>query len=413
MESYKVVIDTHLSCLNNLIRSSMIYRYLIENGHEIVFDDSIADYIIINSCGVTKEMQKRYFSHYKKYYTTKKKNAKIILYGCLVKINKKIVKKMDALPIGLDDNENLDHIFSKKIKFENMRPICDNETKNILIKAKKQILIKKGIRGDLRYTIISNAPFILSSFFLPFSKKMRYKYHIMRDPTSIPSFFIEISRGCTGNCAYCVIKRAKGNINSRDTEDIFSDIEQIDNSSKNLVLVADDCSSYGVEKGEDLLELVNEIHNKFPDLTISLSYLSPDYLEKEPKKHIKLFKEINIGWTSIPIQSGSNRIVKKMNRDYNIGNVIKIIDNIKKSSNTIFLTNFIIGYPGENTRDFIKSVSVSRYFDMPSPFIYSDMRGTLASKLPQKKSVFTITTRLLIFYLFMNLFVFYKLVSNK
>ena len=99
-----------------------------------------------------------------------------------------------------------------------------------------------------------------------------------------------------------------------------------------MFLVANDCGCYGSDIKTSLINLLNEINKRFPSISIELNYLNPQWLEKNFNGYIKLFRDIDIDLVVIPVQSGSNKVLKNMDRRYDIGKVIKIIDKIKKVS---------------------------------------------------------------------------------
>ena len=402
MKSYNVYLDSSAwVCESNLIGCSTIYRYMLENGHKITDNPSKADYIIINSCGLTKNHIDRSITLYKK-YNSQKENSTIIMYGCLIKINPELVDSLDVYPIDFNEGKKFDKIFYKTKKFEEIKPYCDDKTKKDLLREK----------NPFHRTEIF--PFLLSSILLLFSKKARVNYQRMINNVTYKNrIFLEISKGCTGNCNYCVIKRARGKICSRTIQDIINDIEKIYNSSKKLFLVANDCGCYGVDIKTNLIELLYEIKKKYPDLSIELNYLNPQWLERDPGNYIKLFRDVKIDFVVIPFQSGSKNVLKNMNRRYDSNKVTKIIDKIKKvSPKTFIYSHFIIGYPGENWIDFFKTLICAFHFDFPIVFEYSEHKGTVSSSLPHHKSYFTVTSRYTLFILFLNFYIFYKLLTT-
>jgi tRNA A37 methylthiotransferase MiaB len=372
---------------------------MIENGHKIINDLSEADYIIINSCGFTKNYEDRSINLFKEIYPKKEKKATIIMFGCLVKINQKLIDSLDLYPIDYDDGEKFDEIFYKKIKFEDIKPYCD--TKNF----EKQFFNKIIIQPSKKI------PIFLSRLMLPFSKKLRTNYQrVINDLITKNKILIEISKGCASNCKFCTIKKARGNICSRQINDIINDIEKLYDPKKELFLVADDCTSYGLDIKTNLFSLLYEIKKKFPDLLINLDNLNPYWLEKYPDIYIKLFSEFNICYATIPLQSGSNRILKDMNRNYNIKKIRNIIKKIKMvSPKTIIYTHFIICYPKEKIIDFLKSIYSSLYFDLSIVFIYSEPKDSISLGLSNHKSRFVRIYRLVFFKLFQNFVTFYKL----
>lgn len=403
MESYKVLIDSAIwTCESNLVSCSMLYRYLIENGHTITYDPTHADFIIINSCGFFKKTEDKSLNLFQKYHSLKKKNATVIMFGCLVKINKNKLASLDLFLVGHNETSKLDQIFYKKNKFESIRPFCDEQTKKMLLVGKQP------------YKFAENIPFLLSKLFIHFIKKIRVNYEKMiRHITYIDRTFIVIGTGCTGKCSYCVIKKAKGNIHSQKIENILADIKNTYDSTKNIFLVSEDCGCYGIDIKTNLFELLQDIHKNFPQASVDLNNVNPMWLEKQSKNYIKLFQDMKIDFVLIPLQSGSNKIINKMNRKYNVDNVIKIIDQLKKiSPNTLIYTHFIIGYPGESVFDFLKTLAATKHFDYPAPFQYYDNKETASASLPHKKSNFNISLRYLFFLLFINFVILFKLLMH-
>jgi ribosomal protein S12 methylthiotransferase len=406
MKPRTVLIDSVLwSCEANLVNCSKIYRYLLENGHHITNNPSNADFIIINSCGVVKGVVERFLELYHNYQSLKKEHGKIIIFGCLVKIDKELVNSLDAIAIGLDESESykLDELFYTKIKFDSINPYCDDETKLILSSEKAQ------------FDFYKDMPLNIFKSLLSLSTRFRLNYnHLIKNVTYQDRIFISIAVGCLGDCNYCVIKKAKGRIKSRKIIDIISDIKKYNTTPMIVHLVADDCGCYGYDIGTNLFELLYTIHQEFPNVSIDLNNINPNWLEDSPKEYIKLFGDININFVKIPIQSGSDNILKNMNRKYDVNKINSIISLIKNvSPKTIIMTHFIIGYPGENTIDFIKSIFSTRYFDYPLPFKYSKNKGTMSSTLPNQKSELIISTRYAFFLLYLNIFLLFKLFTSS
>jgi len=403
MDCYDVYLDSAAwVCEVNLIGCSRIHRYMRDNGHKIVDNPSNADFIIINSCGLTQGHIKKCMYLFKKYNSLKKENARIILFGCLIKINPELIDSLDCIKIDFNEGEKFDKIFSKKVKFIDVKPYCDSKTKKDLL-GEKNPFHRTGI-----------FPFLFSAILLLFSKKARINYNRIINNISYKNrIFVEISMGCTGNCSYCVIKKARGNISSRPIKDILSDIEKINYSEKKLFLVANDCGCYGIDLKTNLVSLLNEVNKNFPNLSIELNYLNPQWIERNSDEYIKLFRELNIDFVVIPVQNGSNKVLKNMNRRYNIENVIKIVDKIKKvSPRTFIYSHFIIGYPGEKWIDYFKTLVCALHFDFPIGFEYSEHKGTVSSSLPHQKAKITITLRYVLFVIFMNFLMFKKLLSR-
>jgi tRNA A37 methylthiotransferase MiaB len=388
-------------CEANLVGTSTICRYLIENKHTIVTNPSDADVIVINSCGLTKMRRELSIAYFEKYYACKKPDTKIIMYGCLVKIDQQKIRSLNLIPIDFHEGEKFDEIFFNGIKFEDVHPHCDPTMKERLLE------------GKYLFQSTRIYPFILSAMLFPFAKKIRVNYHTMIDSiTYKDKVFIEIARGCTGNCSYCMIKKARGPIRSRHIDEILHDIETLYDPTKNLFLVADDCGSYGLDIKTNVFELLYEINTKFPGISIDLNYLNPYWLEKYPEEYLRLFKTVHISLASIPVQSGSNRVIKKMNRRYDINTVANIIKKIKQvSPTTITYTHLLIGFPGENAIDFLRTLYHTKSFDLPVGLIYSEHEENTCLTEGNTAPAFIVTLRYLVFLSYTNLILSYKLLT--
>ncbi|KYK30472.1 MAG: hypothetical protein AYK22_03875 [Thermoplasmatales archaeon SG8-52-3] len=402
MESYKVYIDSAAwMCEGNIVGMSRIYQYLLQNGHKIINNHSEADFIIINSCGFVKSREEFCLYLFNNYYSQKKENASIIMFGCLIKINNKLVKSLDLIPIDFDEGKKFDKIFFKTIKFEDIPPSSDNKIIDSLFFPNK---------------IVKESEFI--SFLLPrimshFSKRIKRNYDkIIKRVHFKDKILIEICNGCIFNCRYCVIKNAKGRIKSRKIKDIIENIEKLYVPKKNIFLVADDCGSYGLDINTNLFELLKQINEKFPNISIELDAINPYWLEKYPDKYFKLFSEVKISFVTIPVQSGSSRVLKHMNRNYNVKKIEKIVKRIKKvAPHTAIYTHFIVSYPTERFIDFLKSIICSMYFDLPIVLVYSGHKDIKNNNILEKQSKFAEVYRYTFFMLFLNLVIFYKLLK--
>jgi tRNA A37 methylthiotransferase MiaB len=383
------------------VACSRIYHFLIENGHQIISNPSQADFIIINTCGALKIIEDKSIALYRKYHPLKKENAIIIMYGCLTMTNEKRLQDLDIYPVGNYDDDKLDELFFTKIKFENIKPTCDEETK------------VKLIDGRVTHVFLRYYPFIATKMVLPFSKKLRLKYNqILKDLTHENRLFVEISKGCTGNCSYCVIKKAKGDLISRKINDIIEDIKSIYDPSKILFLAADDCGCYGADIGSSLTELIYEINKVFPNITIDLNYLNPRIMQDHPEEYVKLFKNSSLRYVIIPLENGSNKIIKKMNRKYDVKKILRLTDRIKKvSPSSILYAHFILGFPGERITDFIKTLLAALHFDIPLPFIYIPMRKITTTSDINWKPNFNGIFRHLVFMIFANIVILLKISS--
>lgn len=181
-----------------------------------------------------------------------------------------------------------------------------------------------------------------------------------------------IGNGCTGKCTYCLIKLSRKNLVSRMEEEIINDIEKFKIEDKIINLTGDDCASWGKEKGKDLTDLLRILLNKFPELKFELRYINPERILGRREDYLRLLSHNNIHSVNICIQSGSNKILKAMNRNYTIEKVIEFVKELKKRNPSLLLrTHIIVGYKGETISDFIHTLKAVKHFDLVNTYIYT------------------------------------------
>ncbi|MBP7795743.1 MAG: radical SAM protein [Elusimicrobiales bacterium] len=354
------IVSANRRCHSNTIDSSVIINYFKADGWSYSDDLKDTDAIVINTCGSIEKTRKYSLNLIKKLSIKLKKNdrTKVYVFGCLAKI------------LDKDDIKNIEKEFN--IKF--LKDLED---------FKKEFSINSDIperkfSSSLYNTEIKNDP---SLFYLIFSRLFNKFFNNRLIPKRIANKFnlilhkdrlnVLISSGCTGNCKYCQIKKARGYVKSRQISDIISDISTI-KKGYILNLVADDCASYGVDINLTLSELLEIIIKEYPEIKIDLRYLNPSNIIKNKEIYLKILSLTNINSLNICVQSGSNAILSLMNRNYFIEDVISFVKELRELNNKIIIrTHVIVGYPGERYYDFFKTLKILKYFDMVNTFMYS------------------------------------------
>lgn len=379
MITYKVLLDsTNINCKPNSILSSKIHNYLKNNAHIIVNNLSQADYIVLNTCGFNETFENISMELFKKYGVEKKCNAKIITIGCLNKINESLRDKFSDI-IFLPELEDLDSIFFNILKYK------DNKEAYL----KQEIISDLSVNNKRGFAVSDKITLMLVETITILCKKLRINNPklllALEEVKNENKFYVEIGRGCGFACNYCVIKKARGEMHSRRITQILSDIDTVFEPNKKLCLIADDCGSYGIDINENIFSLLYAINKKHPTLYIDLCYVNPLWIQKYEKEFLELFKNVKINSINIPMQSGSDKIIQLMNRDYSVEKVLGAIENFRQiSPDTLIWSHIIIGFPGESRADFRRSMSMSTIFDFSYKFIYTEKKGTASAFLPNK-----------------------------
>jgi MiaB/RimO family radical SAM methylthiotransferase len=356
--------------------------------HDITADVSQADFVILNTCGFTQEAEDHTIVLLKEYVKNAKRDTRIISVGCLNRIAPEVFEKeLENKVVVLKKESHLDRFFKNKIAYDDVREEYIEE-ENV-----RELNAELYNRSVGLYYYFQSA--VRKAY--PLLKKSPYLERLFNEIDQTNKSFVQIGTGCVGSCSYCIIKKARGNPVSRDVGDILEDIGRVYTPGKSVYLVADDCGSYGYDIGLSLPFLLRKIHEAHPELTIDLNYVNPVWLQEEEEEFLNIFSEIPIGSVNVSLQSGSNRIIKRMNRQYDVTRIRTIVKKLKETSPSTHLwTHCIVGFPGETWLDFLKTVRFVHILHFVYTFGYSDRTGTESSRMSFKNSKSTILIKKLL-----------------
>ena len=209
------------------------------------------------------------------------------------------------------------------------------------------------------------------------------KLKSVRNTNSKISTFLTIQEGCDKFCNFCVVPYTRGPEYSRPFDEILSEAKQlIENGSKEIVLLGQNVNAYNYKN----LKLSNLIH----DLNHLKGLERIRFMTSHPKDMtedlIETYESCDklMPLLHLPVQSGSSKILKLMNRKHNIEDFLEIVKKLKKKNSSIrFSSDFIIGYPGENQKDFNDTVKLMKKikFINSYSFLFSSRPGTPSSNL--------------------------------
>ena len=197
--------------------------------------------------------------------------------------------------------------------------------------------------------------------------------------------FIKIQEGCNQYCSYCIIPYARGPIRSRQPEQVINEIKRlVENGFKEFVLTGIHIASYGKDFGNiDLLALLKEVHAIEGLERIRLGSLEPRLLSTEFIKTIQSMEKFCPHF-HLSLQSGSDTVLKRMNRKYDAQTYLETVNAIKEAFEApSFTTDVIVGFPGETdqefeeTMDFVQKVGFAKIH----VFQYSPKKGTPAAEM--------------------------------
>ena len=365
------------TCPRRSLDALRLQKYFVENNWEPVSNPSDADLIFVYTCGC--------FDHYEKLSilsvekALENKSAKVIVTGCLPKANPESLDKFKTDCLVLAEDLNLfssipaNSSFGELNGFSRTQGIDDLHRGSLLrrLTFKKVLDFIRYSVGKLHYS--PNKQVWAQDVF--FSKS---------------TYRLEIARGCLGNCSYCAIKMGLPKFKSRPEEDIVKEFQSgLRKNFKTFALLAGDIGCYGFDIDTNLPSLLSRLFEVEGDYKILLWDFNVRWFIKYRLQLLSVLKENfkKVERIILPIQSGSNRILKLMNRHYTIEEVKDCILNLQKSIPELVLeTHIMVGFPGETDEDFGKTLDLVKEidFDDIAIFTYEDRPGTEASEMQDK-----------------------------
>ncbi|MBN2259285.1 MAG: radical SAM protein, partial [Clostridiales bacterium] len=196
-------------------------------------------------------------------------------------------------------------------------------------------------------------------------------------------FLIKVSTGCLGACSFCAVRKSRGHIQSKNVEAVISELRNgLRSGYRYFGLLATDLGAYGRDLGVDLADLLLRLVAEEGDFKIGIRNINPLFLIEMFEKLQPVFESDKVWFLSSAVESGSNRILKLMNRKYTVQDFSKIIKILNEKYPKILLrTQFMVGFPTETSEDFQMSLKLldDLSFDWVEVFDFSVRDGTPAA----------------------------------
>ena len=327
-----------LGCKVNIYESEVVINLLKDHGYQIVDFDSVADIYIINTCSVTNESDKKSRKMINR-AKRKNKDAIVIVMGCYSQVN---ANSIDAdIVLGNKDKSRIIEIIEDYQKNKEKQKIIYDLTK---VEFEKMEITK-------------------------------FENHTRA--------FVKIEDGCNAFCSYCIIPYVRGRIRSKAKEDVISEVKTlVEDGYKEIVLTGIHTGKYGIDIGSSLEELLYDLV-EIPGIyrirlsSIEINEITPRIIELLKNNKV-MAKHLHI-----PIQSGSNKILKLMNRRYNKEEFLNMVSNLKKIEDISLTTDLIVGFPKEEENDFSETLNTLKEigFTKIHTFPYSKRQGTPAASM--------------------------------
>jgi MiaB/RimO family radical SAM methylthiotransferase len=197
-------------------------------------------------------------------------------------------------------------------------------------------------------------------------------------------YTILVAQGCLGSCTYCAIKKAKGKVTSKSIEQVVACFREIceQHDSPQIALLADDLGSYGVDRQTDAVQLLDELTQTEGDYTIEIQNFEPSRFLSLYDRFEPILARDRITKIHVALQSGSQSVLKAMNRRYDVKHVVQVLTHtMARYPDLLIETSFIVNFPGETREDFSQTLRLLPLFDEVMVFDFSPRHGTKAASL--------------------------------
>ena len=347
----------------NFADSEVVASILKKDGYELTDDSKKANLVLLNTCSIRDKAEQTVRNKLKTYNSYKKENQnlKIGLLGCMAeRLKDRLLEeeKMVDLVVGPDSYKDLPNLLDE----------VDHNQKAVNV-----ILSKSETYGDISPVRIHNNGI---------------------------NAFVSITRGCDNMCTFCVVPFTRGRERSRNPDSILREIDELNQKGyKEITLLGQNVDSYlwygggpkkdfkkatleQKEKSVNFSSLLEIVASSFPEIRIRFSTSNPQDMTIDVIETMSLHKNI-CNYIHLPIQSGSDRILKKMNRLHTRKEYLDLIKKIREIiPNCGISHDMITGFPSETERDHQDTLSLMEEvkYDFGYMFAYSERPGTYAAR---------------------------------
>ncbi|MBE6596312.1 MAG: tRNA (N6-isopentenyl adenosine(37)-C2)-methylthiotransferase MiaB [Ruminococcaceae bacterium] len=340
-------------CQQNEADSEKIAGMAEAMGYDICEEPSAASLIVVNTCAIREHAEQKALSVIGQYKHLKNKDPELIIAvcGCMVTQEHRVNEIKFSYPyvdfvFGTSSIHRLPELIFEKKRLSK-RLYCPEEA---------EYLVAEGI---------------------PMKRKAGARA------------WVSVMYGCNNFCSYCIVPYVRGRERSRTREAVYAEVKElIEKGYKDITLLGQNVNSYGKDSGYDY---------DFADLIAYLDTIEGDYMlhfmTSHPKDATKKLVDTMAEGKHIahhfhlPMQSGSNSVLKEMNRRYTFDAYMEKVDYIReKMPDAVITSDIMVGFPGESEEDFEDTLKALRRarFDMIYSFIYSPRKGTPAAELEEQ-----------------------------
>ncbi|MCL2746158.1 MAG: tRNA (N(6)-L-threonylcarbamoyladenosine(37)-C(2))-methylthiotransferase MtaB [Coriobacteriia bacterium] len=363
-------------CKVNQAESDDLHAALTKMGMQSVPAAVEADFIIVNTCTVTGEADRKVRKELRRSARLPNTTA-VIVTGCSAVLGRDELEGLDEKVIVLPDRESIPEYLSS---YAESLPILADLGEIAELFAGRE---GEQCSAQSSYPInrLANSPSIAQRVEqcppspLVVSKRIR-----------VP---VKVQDGCEDFCSYCIVPFARGKCSSVSVDEVIAKIQSLANAgTKEVILTGINLGNYSVEGADDILQLLARIQAETGIYRVRLSSIEPRHVTDELLDFFKSSKDdspnILCEHLHIPLQSGSDYVLGDMNRSYSVDEFRKLVQKIRAANPHVAITtDVIVGYPSEGDDDFAQTLELVKElrFAKVHVFRYSPREGTAAANL--------------------------------
>ncbi|MCC7061623.1 MAG: tRNA (N6-isopentenyl adenosine(37)-C2)-methylthiotransferase MiaB [Planctomycetes bacterium] len=360
---------TSYGCQMNKLDSELVESKLRQRGYEPAATEAEASVVLLNTCSVRQHAEDRVWSKLGKLRIRKRSDPSLVVgvLGCMAQEHKRyLVSRMPHVDLvvgpsafgDIDDTVEMARSRNAQIAAEREPAKTRHEVQGAGV-----VTVGQGVSGDL------------------IRRDVRVRPHRSQA-------FVSVMRGCNMPCTYCIVPTTRGDEVSRPIVDLVEEAQRLcDDGVTEITLLGQTVNAYGRDltgQNATLARLLRALH-EIPSLR-RLAFITshPNFLNQELVDAMAELPKV-ARYLHLPVQSGSNAVLKAMRRGYTVERYLARLDMLRSKAPDIELhSDFIVGYPGETAADFEATVDlVNRVgFAQSYVFKYSPRPGTLAAELP-------------------------------
>lgn len=388
MAEKRVYIEFLAGCPRSRMETVRLYEYFRLNGWQITHRLHKADLVVMATCGVDELVEAVSVREMRKIAARSKPGTQFVVTGCLAGINEPLLTAQfpGVRLIPPVRSAQMDNLVGASVK------LADVAYENYLLpkllssregaswrgaggfRARWRLFLRHLLGWPLRTALINTF----------------YRGRLFRFEPVDNVFSIKVADGCLGKCAYCAIRFAEGPLRSRSRSAILAELDDgIARGFCEFELIAPDISCWGQDTGQNVVELLKEIFQREGDFKITFIDFGMEWFIRyaEAITSVLAGQEHRIRLIMLPIQSGSDTVLARMNRGYTVQQARQAVTLLRQRCPGLAMgTHILTGFPGESQQEFVQTQQFLRNvkFDRVDVYAYSDRPETEACTMPGK-----------------------------